>query len=169
MADEENGAVEKTAGGTMKLLVISLVASVIMSGVVGAGVYLLVTGGQNAPAGENPDEQSIEKKPSGPPIYYEISDPFIVNLAEEPGRFLQVSVQMMAYEQEVIDAVERHMPVIRNNLLLLFSSQTLERINTREGKENLRQQAIEEVREVLDEQSEPAALENVLFTSLVVQ
>ncbi len=175
MADEQNEpqpnapGQEKNSGGTMKLLVISLVMSLVMSAAVGAGVYFLIT--SNGPPSPDPetDQEEQSQKPSGPPIYFEISDPFIVNLSEQPGRFLQVSVQVMTRDSKVIEAIETHMPVLRNNLLLLFSSQTLEQIATRDGKDKLRRAAIEEIREVLRQQSAPDHVEDVYFTSLVVQ
>jgi flagellar FliL protein len=75
----------------------------------------------------------------------------------------------MTRDENVVEAVERHVPVIRNNLLILFSSQQLEAISTRKGKEALRQSALTEVRSVLESQGEPVEVEEIYFTSLVVQ
>ena len=75
----------------------------------------------------------------------------------------------MARDQDVIDAVEEHRPLLRNNLLLLFSAQTPESIGSPEGKEELRREALTEVQTTLEELGEPAAVEDLYFTSLVVQ
>lgn len=171
MAEEEeiSQVQEKKSPGIIKLLLMVLIVSLVMSAGVGAGVYFLLKSDDNTQAVEDESGEKAAEKPKGPPIYHEIQDPFIVNLAEQPARFLQVSVQLMTRDDDVIEAVEQHMPVIRNNLLILFSTQTLEEISTREGKEALRQDAIEEISTVLREQSEPSAVEDVFFTSLVVQ
>lgn len=160
---------EKKSPGMIKLLLMVLIVSLVMSAGVGAGVYFLLKSDDNTQAVEDESGEKAAEKPDGPPIYHEMQDPFIVNLAEQPARFLQVSVQLMTRDKKVIEAVEQHMPVIRNNLLILFSTQTLEQISTREGKEALRQAAIQEISTVLREQSEPSAVEAVFFTSLVVQ
>ena len=168
MAEEQAETGTAKSGGTAKLLLVSLVVSLVMSSAVGAAVYfLLQDGGSDAVA----DEASAEEdaKPSGPPIYHELEESFIVNLSEQRGRFLQVSVELMTRNEEVVAAVDRHMPIIRNNLLILFSTQTLEDISTREGKEALRVAALEEVKAILEKRGEPNDVEEVFFTSLVVQ
>lgn len=158
----------KSSTGLVKVLVVSLIVSLFTSGGVGAGVYFLLQS-QSTAAGEGEAEEAAEEEPKGPPLYYELEEPFVVNLAQQPARFLQVSVQLMTRDEKVVEAVERHVPVIRNNLLILFSSQQLEAISTREGKEALRQAALKEVRSVLESQGEPVEVEDIYFTSLVVQ
>ncbi|MEQ9394074.1 flagellar basal body-associated FliL family protein [Haliea sp.] len=156
--------------GIGKLLLISLLVSLVMSAGVGAGVYFLLKSDiapqQQDESGEAP---VAKQKPAGPPIYYRLEDSFIVNLSTQATRFLQVTVELMARDQKVITAVEKHRPLLRNNLLLLFSAQTLESIATLEGKEALRAEALAEVQAVLESEGEPAAVEDLYFTSLVVQ
>jgi len=168
MAEEQEDTGTKKSGGTAKLLLVSLVLSLVMSSAVGAAVYFLL---QDAGSDAVADEVSAEEeaRPSEPPIYHELEDSFIVNLSEQRGRFLQVSVELMTRDEEVVAAVDRHIPIIRNNLLILFSAQTLEEISTREGKEDLRVSALEEVKAILEQRGEPNDVEEVFFTSLVVQ
>ena len=168
MAEEQAGTGTGKSGGTAKLLLVSLVVSLVMSSAVGAAVYFLLQDGPPASAAEEASEEA-ENEPAGPPIYHELEDSFIVNLSEQPGRFLQVSVQLMTRNEQVVDAIDRHTPIIRNNLLILFSTQTLEDISTREGKEALRVAALEEVKAILEQRGEPDDVEEVFFTSLVVQ
>lgn len=168
MAEEQEDTATQKSGGTVKLLLISLVVSLVMSSAVGAGVYFMLQSDDTSDATEQTEGEE-QAEPSGPPIYHELEDSFIVNLSEQPGRFLQVSVQLMTRNEEVVDAVDRHMPILRNNLLILFSTQTLEDISTREGKEALRVAALEEVKAILEKRGEPNDVEEVFFTSLVVQ
>ena len=163
----------KGSSGTGKLLVVSLLMSLLMSGAVGAGVYFLLKNDMAAQQQEDPDadgeEEKKPEKPKDPAIYLSLEEPFIVNLSTQVTRFLQITVELMARDQEVIDAVEEHRPLLRNNLLLLFSAQTPESIGSSEGKEELRREALAEVQTTLEELGEPAEVEDLYFTSLVVQ
>jgi len=74
-----------------------------------------------------------------------------------------------AAEAEAAKAVEEHMPVIRNSLVMLFSGQKYEDVATREGKERLRQQTLAEIRKVLEERTGKPGIEDVYFTAFVMQ
>jgi len=78
-------------------------------------------------------------------------------------------VQVMTRDPEVAQAIEAHMPVIRNNLVMLFSGQKYEEVATREGKERLRQQTLAEIQKVLEERIGKPGVEDVYFTAFVMQ
>jgi flagellar FliL protein len=102
-------------------------------------------------------------------IYYAIDPPIVVNFEDAQAvRFLQVTVEVSARDQKVIDGVQKHTPVIRNNLLLLISNRDYHSLMSREGKEKLRQEALAEVRSILKKQ-DVAPIDDLLFTSFVVQ
>lgn len=102
--------------------------------------------------------------------YYAFDPPFVVNFqAQDTLRFLQIKVEVMARDPKVIEAVERHMPVIRNNLIVLFSAQDFTTISTRVGKERLRAQTLAEIQKVLKENTGQPGVESVYFTSFVMQ
>ena len=61
------------------------------------------------------------------------------------------------------------MPVIRNNLVLLFSKQEYEALIPLEGKEKLREQALGEIRTIVGTELADATVEDLLFTSFVMQ
>lgn len=120
--------------------------------------------------GGHGDDKSKSNQKAGTPIYYKVEPTFVVNFqAQEALRFLQVNVEVMAREQTVIATVEQHMPVIRNNLILLFSSQDFTTISTRVGKERLRAQVLAEIQKVLKEKTGKPGIEAVYFTSFVMQ
>ncbi len=177
MADDDREAGTGGAGknqgsvGLGKLVLVSLLSSLLVAGGVGAGVYFLVQADLAAQRqGEDGDaEEEAKKKPTEPPIYLELEEPFIANLSAKSTRFLQVTVELMARDEDVIDAVQQHRPLLRNNLLLLFSGQTPESIGSAEGKDELRRAALAEVQDVLEGLGEPAAVEDLYFTSMVVQ
>lgn len=67
------------------------------------------------------------------------------------------------------DRVTYHEPLIRDQLVLLFSQKTEEDFTGIEGKEAVRKEALERVRQaLLQEEGEPL-VDDLLFNNLVVQ
>jgi flagellar FliL protein len=64
--------------------------------------------------------------------------------------------------------VQRNIPLIRNNLLLLMSNRNYQALMSREGKEKLREEALAEIRAVQKKQGGDD-VDDLLFTSFVVQ
>jgi len=165
--NEETPAV--ASSGMSRLLMVSLIVGIISAGAAAGGVYFIVSSQEDRSPAEAEEVEAV-KKPSGPPIYHEIEPPFVVNLSGDgSARFLQASIEIMSRDEDVIEALDRHVPLVRNNLLMLMSSASLEEIATREGKEALRQAALEEVRTVLESEGEPSQVEELYFTAFVVQ
>jgi len=105
-----------------------------------------------------------------PAIYLPIDPAFVVNFASQgKARFLQVTVEVMTRDPLMPDQITLHMPVIRNNLMLLFSSQSYDGVSTLEGKETLREEALEVVQQILEEETGDPGIEAVYFTSFVMQ
>ena len=83
-------------------------------------------------------------------------------------RFLQITMEVMAHDQKAIDSVQKNMPLIRNNLLLLMSNRNYQSLMSREGKDKLREEALAEIRAVQKKQG-GGDVDDLLFTSFVVQ
>jgi flagellar protein FliL len=102
-------------------------------------------------------------------VYYAIDPPLVVNFEDgSVVRFLQITMEIMAHDQKTLESVQRNLPVIRNNLLLLMSNRNYQSLMSREGKEKLRGEALEEVRAVQKKQG-GGDIDDLLFTSFVVQ
>ena len=115
-------------------------------------------------------EEIEEEEELLPPIYMPLDPPLVATFEDRSAvRFLQLTLEVMARNQEAIDAVQTHMPVIRNNLLLLMGGRTLTDLTSREGKEALRAEALEEVQRILTENTGDPGVEELYFTSFVVQ
>ncbi|MGH8241635.1 MAG: flagellar basal body-associated FliL family protein, partial [Steroidobacteraceae bacterium] len=126
-----------------KLLIIIIAAVVLLAG---GGAWFFLSKGDS----KNDTAKHAEAQPKGPPIYIALDPPFVVNFeAEQLVRFLQVTVQVMSRDAETVEMVKANDPVVRNDLLLLLGNQHYETISTREGKEKLRQQALDAVRRVV--------------------
>jgi len=123
--------------------------------------------------GDEEDEEDSEDEEDGetqPAIYLPIDPAFVVNFAcQGKARFLQVTVEVMTRDPEMPDQIKLHMPVIRNNLMLLLSSQSYDGVSTLEGKETLREEALEVVQQILEEETGDSGIEAVYFTSFVMQ
>src|SRR6202047_1067411 len=58
-----------------------------------------------------------------PSLYYAIDPPLVVNFEDGSAvRFLQITMEIMAHDEKAIDSVQKNIPLIRNNLLLLMSN-----------------------------------------------
>lgn len=110
-----------------------------------------------------------EKSPSKPALYFAVDPPLVVNFEDGSAvRFLQISMSIMAHDEKTIESVQKNIPVIRNNLLLLMSNRNYQTMISREGKEKLRDEALAEVRAVQKKEGSPD-VDDLLFTSFVVQ
>jgi flagellar protein FliL len=102
-------------------------------------------------------------------VYYAIDPPLVVNFEDgSVVRFLQITMEIMAHDQKAIDSVQKNIPLIRNNLLLLMSNREYQSLMSRDGKEKLRAEALAEIRAVQKKQGGDD-VDDLLFTSFVVQ
>ena len=103
-------------------------------------------------------------------VYYAIDPPLVVNFEDGSAvRFLQITMEIMAHDQKAIDSVQKNVPLIRNNLLLLMSNRNYQTMMSREGKEKLRQEALTEIRAVQKKEGGGPDIDDLLFTTFVVQ
>jgi flagellar protein FliL len=109
--------------------------------------------------------------PHAAPIYYKFDPAFVVNFGG-PGsaRYLQVTVEAMSRNAQILDVLKDNEPAVRNDLVLLFSSQDDGTLMSTDGKEKLRAQTLAAIQKVLNEEGADGKLiEQVYFTSFVVQ
>lgn len=187
MADEEETEKSKGSMVTKILLfgvlpfmtaIILVVGGLFIAGVLpgggGQGNDSAVAEGEEGEEGEEGDEEGDEEDEEGgesqPAIYLPVDPAFVVNFASQgKARFLQITVEVMTRDIAVPDKITLHMPVIRNNLMLLFSDQSYDSVSTLEGKETLRESALEVVQQILEEETGDPGIEAVYFTSFVMQ
>jgi len=101
--------------------------------------------------------------------YFAIDPPLVVNFEDGAAvRFLQITMEVMSKDPKAIESVQKNVPLIRNNLLLLMSNRDYQSLMSREGKEKLRQEALNEVKAIQKKQDGPL-IDDLLFTSFVVQ
>jgi len=165
MANNEGGN-----KGISKLL-IALILGVILffMGMMGAGFYILwsrIPVPPPALTGEEqlPEDEVVEEKPEIGPLYS--IGTMIVNLADQGGkRYLRVNMDMELSHPEVSREIEKRLPLVRDSILMVLSTQTYQDISTNEGKNALRAQLVAS----LDKFFTPGSIVNVFFTEFVVQ
>ncbi|HTJ15483.1 MAG TPA: flagellar basal body-associated FliL family protein [Steroidobacteraceae bacterium] len=192
-AAAKDGEKAAAKGGKSKLLII-IAAAVLLLGGGGAGAYFFMHKSADdevtadSDEGEHADDAKETKKEKGkakgkkdkkgkaaepklPAIYVEFQPPFVVNFdAKGVMRFLQVSMQVMTRDHDTSELIKLHDPKIRNNMLLLLGSQTLDTISTMEAKEELRKKALETIVKIVDDEGgEGKKVEDLFFTSFVMQ
>jgi flagellar protein FliL len=114
---------------------------------------------------------AADKEGAAKAIYYAMDPPFVVNLNEGPRmHFMQITVQLMSHDPAVIAAVEANQPPLRDALIMLLSHQTGETMRGVMGREDVRKQALTDVRKVLAEVAGvKKGLDAVYFTDFVIQ
>lgn len=175
------GEVKKSS---KKLIIIIVILVLLIGG--GAGAYFFLMGGGDSETEESAEnsnkmeEVKVEKDGDDEEVdsdgvkleslYYDMSKPLIVDFPRGSSiRLIQVSVSLMVKGQETLDALKKHDPMIRNNLLMLISSQSGEDLASREGKEKLKEAMKLEVGNVLKKMSGSNHLKEVFFTAFVMQ
>ena len=141
-----------------------------------AGAVLLICGGTGAwlMLAHNAPKKAVAAAPpppAGPPLYLPLDPPFVANFeGDQQVRFLQITAQIMTHDPKTLEALKAADPIIRNDLLLLFSTQKATDLATNEGKEKLRAAALGAVRKVLAaNEGKPEKVDAVLFTTFVMQ
>jgi flagellar FliL protein len=103
-------------------------------------------------------------------LYEELKEPFVVNFQRQGRtRYLQASVTLMSRDGQGLASLKEHLPVLRNQLVMLFSSQDFDALLTAPGKEALRQLATVQVQELARQHLGKPVIEHVLFTNFVLQ
>jgi flagellar protein FliL len=175
MAQKDNAKPPAQGFGIKKLLFLSMGVLVLVGGSIGATLFLTGALHQDAEAkNPAPSHASVDRPTPRmsrqPALYQPLDPPFLVNY-EDQGllRYLQVGITVMARDQMVIEATLNSMPQIRNDLIMLFADQRQETLASRQGKEELRLQALEQIQAILNREIGHPGIETLYFTTFVMQ
>ncbi|UVE17631.1 flagellar basal body-associated protein FliL [Pseudomonas sp. LS44] len=84
-------------------------------------------------------------------------------------KFFKADIALRVTGSEAEDKVEHHEPLIRNQLVMLFSQQTEASLGDLEAKEKLRQEALKQVQQVLSQEEGKPLVDDLLFNNLIIQ
>jgi len=186
MADEEENKEEgkeessegKKGGNLVLIIIIAVLVLILIIG--GVIAFVLMGDDEEAVVEENPqDQQSSNNKQQNKPKartqrnteslvvgpMYPL-DNFIVNLLSENGRrYLKVQMNLELSGEELATEIDTKVPVIRDLIIRIMSSKTIEEISTSKGKEKLKNQLVDE----LNMRLKDGTLQNIYFTEFVIQ
>jgi flagellar FliL protein len=104
--------------------------------------------------------------------YITLSPPFVGNYGLDGTPKLKVykaDVALRVTGDEAAKLVKANEPLIRNQLVALFAQQTTEAMNNVEAKEKLRQEALKQTRQVMNDETGKPVVEDLLFNNLIIQ
>jgi flagellar protein FliL len=175
MAKEDQATVETEAGGGNKKLFIIIGAAVAVAVILGAVVFMFMGKSDKKEKG-NKDEAKVENKAEGhggeasgkeaavSNIYP--LEPFIVNIYDgQELRYLKVKIEMEMVGAGVKSEIDARLAPIRDSILVLLSSKTLQDIQDVQGKNQLK----EEIMGAINKNIPPGKIAKVYFTDFVVQ
>ncbi len=117
-----------------------------------------------------PTEGEPRERPPAPPQYYTLDSNLVVNF-QGGGRmrYLQLGVQLMTRDARAIEALDTHSPVIKHRLIMLLSDKAYDELVTAQGKAALQAETLRMVQEAMTELHGEPVVEDVYFTSFMMQ
>jgi len=169
MAEVEEGTEKKSS--KMMIIIIALVVLV----AAGGGAYYFMFMGGESTVEEGEEAKEVEAEPEEEDVdteltYFEMAKPFVVNFPKRSGiSLLQVSIALSVEGITTAELLKKNEPMIRNNLLMLISGQDPQELKTVEGKEKLVELIHKEVDKVMKKIGSKNKVQDVFFTSFVMQ
>lgn len=121
----------------------------------------------DAPVEDDADREPEEEEILADAIYYGLRPEFTVNFHDgQKERYLMVSMDVMARDQEIIDRVERDLPVVRYQILRVLGRQDSS-LFEENGKDKLVTDILSTIQGIVDLPT--GTVEAVYLTSFVVQ
>ncbi|MBU0720957.1 flagellar basal body-associated protein FliL [bacterium] len=178
--EENDEKVEKKSSNMLMIIIIVVLILIIL---VGAVVTILLVGGddtqtqaQNAPQAKeistakpqrtnsNSDEED-SRQLSEIGILYPL-DTFTVNLKSDAGRrYLKVTMSLELEGAELSLELDSKSPVIRDRVIRILTSKTLEEISSKKGKQKVSNQVMDTLNAMITD----GQIKGIYFTEFVIQ
>ncbi len=117
---------------------------------------------------EEPEEKHEETEL--PEVYFNLPDPFLVNFP--PGasaKIIKIAITVKVKGEPNIEIIKKHLPMIKNNLLMTISSIGVDKAKTLEGKRELQSLMLSEIGKVMEKMNKTNPVKDVYFTDFVMQ
>ena len=161
MADEKEELKEETPAPPKKnnkTLIIIIVAAALVLGAGGFAGYKLL-------AGKKGDDKTHEEKTNAKTSIVAL-DPFVLNLADH-GRYLKVTIQLEVSDEKLAETVKEKTPQLRDTIITLVSSKSLNSISSPEGKFQLKDEVLFRTNQIMGLDKD--AFKGLYFTEFVMQ
>ena len=173
MAADGDLKLTESKWGLKKIIILASAVVVVL--IVAAGAYFYFLGGKSSESADGieaaANQASGENRPTGPEgnaLYVAMPRPFVFNV---PGsardRLVQIKVQLLVRGSNNETVAQRHIPLIEASLLESFAS--ADEMVTTTGKDALKNKALSDLQQALLEVAGTVVVEEVLFTSFVMQ
>ena len=118
------------------------------------------------------EEEGDEESSPAVVQYHELSPPFVANFGTDSGKklkFLKAGVSVRASSEAAVNEVRNHDALVRHQIVMLLSRQSEETLANSAGQEQVRLDALKAVQTALEEETGDVQIDDLLFTSFVVQ
>lgn len=104
------------------------------------------------------------------PGYMPLDPALVVNLAStRRSQYLRVDIQFFVESREDAEALEHHMPMVRDLLITLLGGRSADDLSTSEARDALRAEVLTTIREAMIARAGRAAVSAVYFTGFIIQ
>jgi len=181
MAEEESTTEESAPAKKSNMLMIIIIVVLIIIILIGAIVAVLFMGGEDEST-QVSSKSAIEKpaprqtRSSG--SAYESSrqlsdigilyplDTFTVNLKSDAGRrYLKVTMSLELEGEELSLELDAKSPVLRDRIIRILTSKTLEEISSKQGKQKISVQIMDTLNSMISD----GEIRGIYFTEFVIQ
>jgi flagellar FliL protein len=179
--EEESSPKEKKSGNMLMIIIIVVLILIIIGGAVVA--FLLMGDDEEIDATQNQAPQAIEKSAPKPRrstsssnyndtrklsdigILYPL-DTFTVNLKSDSGRrYLKVTMSLELEGEELSLELDAKSAVLRDRIIRILTSKSLEEISSKKGK----QKVSDQIQETLNAMLTDGSIRGIYFTEFVIQ
>ncbi|MCF6339981.1 MAG: flagellar basal body-associated protein FliL [Sulfurimonas sp.] len=180
MADEENKEEEtqqdNKKSNKLMIIIIAVLILIILGGAV--TTILLMSGGDEVYVQQNTSQAQSQKTPtrskynnmetrklSDIGVLYPL-DTFTVNLKSDAGRrYLKATISLELDDEELSIELDNKSPVIRDRIIRILTSKTLEEISSKKGKKKVSEQIIDTLNAMIVD----GRVQGIYFTEFVIQ
>ena len=182
MAEEESTEEEQPKEKKSNMLMIIIIAVLILIILIGATVAILLMSSDDEAELSSPppaQERSVSKsKRSSSSSDYDDSrqlsdigilyplDTFTVNLKSDAGRrYLKVTMSLELEGEELSLELDAKSPVLRDRIIRILTSKTLEEISSKKGKQKVSTQVMDTLNAMISD----GTIRGIYFTEFVIQ
>jgi len=177
--EEESAPKEKKSSNMLMIIIIVILILII---IIGAVVAILLMSGDEEDVTQNTAPQAKERQVSNKPrtsstilddtrplseigVLYPL-DTFTVNLKSDSGRrYLKVTMSLELDGEELSLELDAKSPVLRDRIIRILSSKTLEEISSKKGKQKVSQQIMDTLNSMITD----GQIKGIYFTEFVIQ
>lgn len=178
MAEEDDldpgGEEGGKSGGKLKMIIMIVGGVVLISALSIFGTWFMLKDKIADPTLPAPGElemgEPVMSAELGEAIYHAMQPAFIINYnSGGKSRFLQVELSVLTRDPTSIEVLILHNPLIRNNLLDVFSTRDVATLATAEGKQQLADDLTKAIQDILVIEMGRPGIESVLYRSFIMQ